>query len=241
MSRRILMFAGLLCSLGVLVVSSAGAADEKDWSSTVKFPESETPVKLFNGKDLEGWEGNTGEGGTQKYFSVQNGEIVARNEKENAPKVSNYLLTRKNYRNFRLVFEGKLAESSMHSGIAIWGKKFEKDGEKNSYQGHLVMFPSGWGFYDLFRRNSIYKDDGRAQKADNKDWNKMEILAIGNRIRLAVNGQEVADWEDDKPELCGEGPIGLQLHSNKVAQEVRFRGLILSENPEDKLITVAIK
>ena len=232
-------FLGALCVLGV---SPASAADEKDWSSTVKFPEREKPVKLFNGKDLEGWEGNTGEGGTPKYFTVKEGEIVARNEKENSPKISNYLLTKKNYRNFRLVFEGKLAESQMHSGISLWGKKFEKDGEKNSYQGHLVMFPSGWGFYDLYRRNSIYRDDGRAKKADNKDWNKMEILAIGNRIRLAVNGQEVADWEDPMPELCGEGPIGLQLHSNPgVVQEVRFRGLILSENPEDKLITVTAK
>jgi hypothetical protein len=219
----------------VLVARSLAAAD--DWASSVKFPESEKPVKLFNGKDFEGWEGNSGEGGTQKYFTIQNGEIVARNEKENAPKVSNYLLTKKHYKNFRLVFEGKLAESSMHSGIALWGKKYEKDAEKNSYQGHLVMFPSNWGFYDLFRRNSIYKDDGRAKAADNKDWNKMEILAIAPRIRLAVNGKLVADWTDDKPELCGEGPIGLQLHSNTVAQEVRFRGLVLSENPEDKLIT----
>jgi hypothetical protein len=101
------------------------------------------------------------------------------------------------------------------------------------------MFPSGWGFYDLYRRNSIYRDDGRAKKADNMDWNKMEILAIGSRIRLAVNGQLVADWTDPQPELCEEGPIGLQLHSNSVPQEVRFRGLILSENPKDELITLA--
>ena len=33
------------------------------------------------------------------------------NEKENAPKVSNYLFSKKKYRNFRLVFEGKLADS----------------------------------------------------------------------------------------------------------------------------------
>ena len=33
------------------------------------------------------------------------------------------------------------------------------------------MFPAAWGFYDLFGRNSIYKDDGRAKKADNGDWN----------------------------------------------------------------------
>jgi hypothetical protein len=66
----------------------------------------------------------------------------------------------------------------------------------------------------------------------------MEILAIGSRIRLAVNGKEVADWTDPKPELCTAGPIGLQLHSNKVPQEVHFRGLILAEDPEDRLITV---
>ena len=234
MSRR--LFAAL--SLCVLA-ASAFAAD--DWSSSVKFPAGEKPVKLFNGTDFEGWEGTTGEGGTVKYFAVKDGVIVARNEKENAPKVSNYLLTKKPYRNFRLIFEGKLAESQMHSGIALWGKKYEKDGEKNSYQGHLVMFPSGWGFYDLYRRNSIYRDDGRAKKADNGDWNKMEILAIAPRIRLAVNGQEAADWTDPKPELAGEGPIGLQHHSNTVPQEIRFRGLILSENPEDKLITVEVK
>lgn len=218
---------------------AAARADAGDWAATVTFPASEKPVALFNGKNFEGWEGNTGENGTTKYFSIKDGVIIARNETDNAPAVSNYLLTKKPYRNFRLIFEGKLAESPMHSGIALWGKKYEKDGQKFSYQGHLVMFPAGWGYYDLFRRNSIYRDDGRAKKADNGDWNRMEILAIGNRIRLAVNGQLVADWEDPKPELCESGPIGLQLHSNKVAQEVRFRGLLLSENPEDRLITVA--
>ena len=229
-------------ALALIIAPQIKAEDSaSDWAASVKFPDNETPMKLFNGKDFEGWEGNTGEGGTQKYFTIQDGVIVARNETENAPKVSNYLLTKKSYRNFRLLLEGKLAESEMHSGVSLWGKKYEKDGEKYSYQGHLVMFPTHWGFWDLYRRNSIYKDDGRAAKADNKDWNKMEILAIGSRIRLAVNGQEVADWSDPQPELCGEGPIGLQLHSNKVPQEVRFRGLILSENPEDRLITVQTK
>jgi hypothetical protein len=228
--------------LALLAPAAAAADDAKpgaDWSASVQFPASETPVRLFNGQDFTGWEGNTGAGGTVTYFTIQGGVIVARNEKENAPKVSNYLLTTRPYRNFRLVFEGRLVESKMHSGIALWGKKYVKDGEKFSYQGHLVMFPSGWGFYDLFRRNSIYRDDGRAKKADNGGWNKMEILAIAPRIRLAVNGQLVADWTDPQPELCGAGPIGLQLHSNTVPQEVHFRGLILSENPIDRLITVA--
>jgi 3-keto-disaccharide hydrolase len=232
-----------LSLVGWISLPPANAADDENWAATVKFPDGEKPVKLFDGKSFDGWEGNTGEGGTQKYFTIKDGVIIARNEKENAPKVSNYLLTKKPYRNFRLILEGKLAESQMHSGVAIWGKKFEKDGEKNSYQGHLVMFPSGWGFYDLFRRNSIYQDkDGLAKKADNGGWNKMEILAIGNRIQLAVNGQAVADWSDPMPDLCQAGPIGLQLHSNTVPQEVQFRGLILSEDPKkEELITVEKK
>ena len=132
-------------------------------------------------------------------------------------------------------------QSKMHSGIAIWGKKFQKNEEKFSYQGHLVMFPSNWGFYDLYRRNSIYRDTGLAKKADNGGWNQMEILAIGNRIRLAVNGKLVADWEDPKPELCEAGPVGLQLHSNRVPQEVHFRGLLIAENPGDTMVTVKKK
>src|SRR5262245_26627123 len=241
MSRRT---ASLAVALGLLIAASSvvtASAADGDWASSVKFPASEKPVKLFNGKDFDGWEGNTGEGGTPKYFTIKDGVIVGRNEKENAPKVSNYLLTKKKYRNFRLVLEGKLAESKMHTGVAIWGKKYESDGEKNSYQGHLVMFPANWGFYDLYRRKGIYSDDGRAKKADNGGWNKMEILAIGNRIQLAVNGQLVADWSDPKPELCEAGPIGLQLHSNSVPKEVQFRGLILRENPNEELITVEKK
>lgn len=234
---RLAQFAAVSFVVVSLAAGRLIAADDGDWSSSVKFPENEKAVKLFNGKDFTGWEGHT-----DKWFKVKDGVIVARNEKEGAPKVSTYLLTTKKYRNFRLVFEGKLVESGMHSGIAIWGKKFEKDGETSSYQGHLVMFPTGWGFWDLYRRNGIYSDDGRAKKADNVGgWNKMEILAIGSRIRFAVNGQEVADWTDPKPELCDEGPLGLQLHSNTVAQEVHFRGLILAENPGDKLITVEKK
>ena len=214
-------------------IAAGGQPTLASWAEGVKFAAGEKVVPLFNGKDFSGWEGHA-----NKYFSIKDGVIIARNTKENAPSVSTYLLTKKKYRNFRLIFEGRLVKSKMHSGIAIWGKKFEKNQEKFSYQGHLVMFPSNWGFYDLYRRNSIYRDNGLAKKADNGGWNQMEILAIGNHIRLAVNGKLVADWKDPKPEYCEAGPIGLQLHSNRVPQEVHFRGLLIAENPQDKMVTV---
>jgi hypothetical protein len=48
----------------------------------------------------------------------------------------------------------------------------------------------------------------------------------------------VADWSDPQPELCQSGPIGLQLHSNTVPQEIHFRGLILTADPVDRVVTV---
>ena len=230
-----------LTALSILNVNGWAADKSVDgWSESQvsKLPKSEKPIRLFNGKNLEGWKDQV-----KKHFSVKDGIIVAKNGKENAPKASTYLVTKKKYRNFRLVFEAKLVTSEVHSGIAMWGKTVTKAGDPHSYRGHLVMFPSGYGFYDLYRRNSIYRDTKRvARKAGKQhDWNRMEILAIGNRIRHVINGKVVADWTDPKPEYCESGPIGLQLHSNRGPQEVHFRGLILTENPEDRVVTATKK
>jgi len=93
------------------------------------------------------------------------------------------------------------------------------------------MFPSGWGLYDLYRRNGLNVPANaiaQAKKAGKQhDWNDMEILAQGIRIRLVVNGKQVLDWRDPQPELVGEGPIALQLHSNNVSQELRRSSAIL--------------
>ncbi|MEZ6032212.1 MAG: serine hydrolase [Planctomycetaceae bacterium] len=226
----------LVSIIVTLALTPALHAFAAEWSEEQisKLPPSETPVHLFNGKDLDGWEGYLG-----KYFSVEEGIIVGRNSDENAPKSSTYLMTKKQFRNFRLIFESRLVTSEMHSGIALWGKAIEKDEGPFTYQGHLVMYPSGYGYYDLFGRNSVFKDDLGIARAAGKqhDWNRMEILASGHRIRHVVNGRLVADWSDPLPETCVAGPVGLQLHSNKVAQEVQWRGLILTENPTDQLVT----
>jgi hypothetical protein len=243
---RHLVFTSLICSLSLGGFMCAQAAEPpkeptkdalSDWSKAQveKLPENEKAIELFNGKDLTGWQGQT-----EKYFSVHDGIIVAKNDADNAPKASTYLMTEQKFRNFRLIFEAKLVTSEMHSGISLWGKAVEKEGDPFSYQGHLVMFPSGYGYWDLYRRNSIYQDKDQVAKKQGQqhDWNRMEILATGERIQFALNGKKVADWTDPQPELCEEGPLGLQLHSNSVPQEIHFRGLILSENPGETLITV---
>jgi hypothetical protein len=188
-------------------------------------------IALFNGKDLTGWEGH------RKYWSVHDGVIVGKNT-EPVP-VSTYLLTKGKFSDFRLVFDAKLAQSEMHSGIALWGRLAPEKSDPYTYAGHLVMFPSGYGFYDLYGRNMIHNNGDKAKKVGKQhDWNHMEILAQGNRIRFVLNGVLISDWREPMPDRIHEAPIGLQLHQNKAPQEVQFKHLTLETFPEDKLTTL---
>ena len=189
-------------------------------------------IQLFDGKSLNGWAGHF------KHWSVDNGEIVG---KSTLPvPVSTYLLTEKNYTDFRLTAKVKLVESEMHSGIAFWGRVATEQGDPATYAGHLVMFPSGWGMYDLYGRKLLPVNPAPAKKAGKQhDWNNLEILALGNRVQVAVNGAPVIDWSDPEPSRIKAGPIGLQLHSNNVPQEVRFKDLVIETFPkEQRLLTV---
>jgi hypothetical protein len=233
MIRRLSISVKALALLALLIPGPLAARAQEKKPAPVVAPrvgERET-IKLFNGKDLAGWEGN------KKYWSVEDGVIVGKNTDE--VKVSTYLLTEKKFSDFRLVFEFKLAKSEMHSGIAMWGRIAPERGDPYTYAGHLVMFPSGYGFYDLYGRNMIHNNAEKAKKVGKQhDWNKIEILAQGNRIRFVLNGVLVSDWREPKPELIKEAPIGLQLHSNKMPQEVEFKDLVLETFPEDKLTTL---
>jgi hypothetical protein len=215
-----------------LLVALPALAEDKP-----KEGKSET-IKLFDGKTLEGWEGY------EKIWSVKDGVIVGKNTEE--VKASTYLVTKKKFKDFLLKSKVKLVDGGpgdMHSGIAVWGRIIPKDeipkGQDPAnftytYQGHLVMFPTNWGMYDLYRRNGLPVDGGPAKKVGKqKDWNDLWILTQGDRIRVAVNDTLVVDWRDPKPELIQEGVIGLQVHQNKASQEIHFKDLEITTNPKD--------
>ena len=239
--------AGLALTLGlglIVAVSTAPAADkDKDKPAAKEAPvvppregKSET-IQLFDGKTLDGWEGD------KDRWSVQDGEIVGKAKEQ---KVSTYLLTKKTFTDFRLLATGKLVTSETHSGFCFWGKKAPEKGDEFTYAGHLVMFPSGWGMWDLYGREGklgVDPEPGKKAGAGKQhDWNRLEILAQGNRVRVAANGVAIIDWRDPEPDRIKEGPIGLQLHSNKDPEEVRFKDITVTTFPtEDKLLTVKEK
>ena len=213
--------------------------------SQLQFPKNEKPTVLFTGRDLSGWSG------WDKYWSIEEGVIVGRNGlKDSVPDAvpsSTYLFSEKQYRNFRLLLDVKQTispkHSTMHSAVAALGERFDdKGGNAFGFRGPLLMFCHDWGIWDAYRRNRIEpKDQKGAVKLEAEkvgDWNRVEILVIGNRIRFAVDGTMVFDFID-APENLKTSAIGLQLHSNQKPQEYRFRGIAISENPEDKMATAA--
>lgn len=220
------------------LVLSARAEDSPGFAAALKsLPPNETAIRLFNGKDLDGWDGAPG------YWSVDEEAIKAANE--SAVASSTYLFTKDSYRNFRLLFDVKQTlsprHSTMHSAVAALGERItEKDGNAHGFRGPLLMFCHDWGIWDANRRNRIEpaQQKGALQIAAEKkgDWNLIEILVIGDRIRFAANGTQVFDFAD-KPGMLRESPIGLQLHANNKPQEYRFRGLVLTKDPEDRLVT----
>ncbi len=191
-------------------------------------------IDYSHAQNFDGWDADP------TYWTVKDGMFTARGEK--VP--STFLLTKKNYSDFRLTLSSKMVESENHAGIVLWGEQTVTRNGRNkwSYKGPLLMFP-GLGLWDYRTNKNIPVDPvGKAlarKIAGQHDWIKVEILAQGNRIRVAYNGQQVLDWREPDPSLLKDGPIGLQLHGHTPPQEVVYKNVVIEAFPkEDRLITV---
>lgn len=203
------------------------------------IPDSEQPQRLFNGFHLQGWNGDP------RFWSVKDGMIRGANE--GTVPSSTYLFTKNSYRDFRLLLEVKQTmspqHSTMHSAVAALGEQITDAGDNPfGFRGPLLMFCHDWGIWDAHRRNRVepagHKTTLHIDAESKGDWNLVEFLVNGDRIRCAANGVEVFDFTD-QPGMLKASPIGLQLHSNKRPQEFHFRGLVLSTAPGQELISVS--
>jgi hypothetical protein len=219
-----------------------GRARSGSWAESEALPQSESALRLFNGSDFSGWSGQV-----TKHWAAVEGCI--RGSNDSPMPVSTYLFTDKPYRNLRLLFEAKQAvgrgyNPSMHSAVAILGERITDREEPYGFKGLLLMFCGDWGIWDAHGRNRIYPADQPQDvmwshpSEDVGGWNRIELLVVGSRIQMANNGQLVVDYTE-KTRRLGASPLGLQLHSNSAPQKYFFRGLVLTENPEGHLLTVA--
>jgi hypothetical protein len=234
----------LVCVAALVIGTEIGRQNQcvaqTDWAKSVELPAGEKPIELFNGKDLTGWEGN------ERHFSVVDGTIRAANEKGEVIRSGTYLFTKDSYRNFRLLLEVKQTVDGehhhMHSAVGALGKVVSTKGNQFGFHGLLFMFCQDWGIWEAGGRKRVFPADQKEPIRNPPydkigDWNQIEILVVGNHVRMASNGQLVVDYVE-KPSHLKSCPLGLQLHNNTRPQEFHFRGLVLVDSPVDELATV---
>jgi hypothetical protein len=183
----------------------------------------ETVAYFFNGKDLGGWEGN------EDLWRVENGELIGRSEK--GLKHNEFLKSQMIFSDFRLVCKVKLTPNRENSGIQFRSEPWP-NGEVKGYQADVG---AGWW-------GKLYEEEGRAllwdkpgdQYVKPEEWNTYEILAVGHKIRTAINGKPCVNLDD--PNGATEGIIALQLHSGGPV-EARFKDFDVEVNPNSKLKT----
>lgn len=183
------------------------------------------PVPLFDGKSLEGWEGDT------KVWRVEDGVIVGGSMEGNPQ--NEFLATKKTYKNFRLKFEYKLVgtEGFVNGGVQFRSKRIPSPAnEMSGYQADIGAGYTGF-LYDESRRKKMLATGDKDKIAEVEkpgEWNRYEIRAEGPRIILSVNGYKTIDYSEPDNSIEKEGLIALQIHG-KCKAVISYRNITIEE------------
>ena len=166
------------------------------------------PVPLFDGKTLNGWEGDL------KIFRVQEGAIVA-GTLANKIARNEFLCTTRTFGDFELRLKFKLlGGDGANAGVQFRTKRIPNNHEVSGYQADMGV--GWWGaLYDESRRNKVLIGPDQAKmkgvvKID--DWNDYVIRAEGRRIQIWVNGVQTVDYVEEDPKIETTGVIAVQIH-----------------------------
>lgn len=189
--------------------------------------DKESPISLFNGKDLTNWVMP----GEVPGFKVSDGIIIAE------PTNGSDIFTRKQFGNFIFKFEYLLSKVG-NSGVLIrcdpadpWGTGVE------------VQLLAPWTPYrdDLHCTGSIYDHVAVSNRPDETTgiWHKMEIKCDRKNISISVDGQVVTVANIDTVESMKNkhlsGAIGFQSNHSEEGEFAHFRNISIIDmdtNPE---------
>lgn len=189
-------------------------------------------VQIFNGKDLENWDGDP------KFWRVENGMIVGQSTAENRVQYNTFLIWRGGaLKDFELKLEVRLTGGN--SGIQYRSRENEQRGKwsvggyqadfdaNNRFSG-MLYGEQGGGFLaprgSFIRRTSngqrLIASLGSAEDLANvyksDQFNQFHIVAKGNTLLHFVNGRQVAgliDEDENGGAYASEGILALQMHT----------------------------
>ncbi len=186
---------------------------------------SDTSSLFFNDTDLSLWHGD------ESTWNVFDGEIVAKASSVNAE--NRHLRSDLIAGDFRLVLQFRLKTLNSAGGVAFRAEPAPDGGVRGYWIGFT---PDSWGMLTEEGGRGALRRDSNPAGANADAWNILEILAVGSRIRTALNGRASLDFED--PSGARQGLIALRLPGDGPV-EARFKDLQLETNPKPELSTVS--
>ena len=221
-----------LATIGLWSVS-AHAADDDGWQT------------IFDGKTLDGWDGNP------DFWSVQDGCITGQTTADKPTKGNTFIIWRKGE---TADFELKLDYKIIGGNSGIQYRSFEVPNEKwviGGYQGDFEAGDtySGILYGERFRgilcnrgqKTVLKKNDGKfavevvgsvgdtkeiQSKIKKEDWNSYRIVSKGFHFQHFINDVPTADCTDEDDARREKGVLALQLHAGP-PMKVQFRNIKL--------------
>ncbi len=177
----------------------------KDAPQVVK----EGVVPLFNGKDLTGWQPHAKRPGN---WRVENGILIG-----SAPIGGSLYSTRGDYQDFHLRAELRINDKGFGR---IFGRA-TYDPTKIPFKvlGYEVLInqrPLGDKTGSLTARSAAQTSSTQAKEAPAPagEWIALEVIAKGDLVTVKVNGNVVAEFQDDKRQFARSGHIALHQDAN---------------------------
>lgn len=193
--------------LGFAIATLAGSASLSLSAETAE----EGFQPLFDGKTFEGWEGDL------KTFRIEEGAIIGGTMKEKIPR-NEFLTTKKEYGDFELRLQAKLAGDGANAGVQFRTKRIPNHHEVIGYQcdmGHMEGRCIWGSLYDESRRRKflLHGDKAKVEKAFKPgEWNDFVVRCEGSRVQIWLNGVQTIDYKEDDPQVERTGIIAVQIH-----------------------------
>jgi Domain of Unknown Function (DUF1080) len=194
-------------------------------------------LKIFNGKDFDGWEADA------STWTIIDGAMRGMGGTSRAA------YTKKDYGSFRLIFTSRMNPVNRdHLGVLFWGDRPENPAKpKIDGAGWLQFMPphgAMWDYHPPKHHNLPHETVAKGGR-DFTKWNLTEVLCNLDKgtMRAAVDGVEIARYTHPTPterkdpeKRIVAGPIAMMRHGGGASE---YKEIYVEENPkEDRLVTV---